>query len=131
MKLELAFKYLNLAYAFGLICFLFLFYFKIKIIFLTNFITILSIILLITKLGHWFNIRKINKNIDKKKSFLYRLSICILAYITPVYCIIQNPNLVISHHITAITLTIVVILAIIGLVMERKLSFKELKYLSN
>ena len=40
MKPGLTFIYFNVAYAAGLICFLILFYFNIKIIFLTNFIII-------------------------------------------------------------------------------------------
>ena len=67
---------LNLAYVIGLFCFLILFYFKIKIIFLTNSLIIASIILLIIKLFLWYLIGKDQDNTNianKQKIFLYRL----------------------------------------------------------
>ena len=128
MKYGSAFIYLNLSYAAGLICFLILFYFNIQIILLTNLIIIISIILLIAKLAYWYFIRrtlqKIN-SIDKQKSFLLRLTFCIFTYITPVYCIIQEPHLVVSHYVSTITFTIVTVLAIIGMFIERWLFFIE------
>jgi len=128
MKYGSAFIYLNLSYAAGLICFLILFYINIQIIFLTNFIIIASITLLIIKLAYWYYIRKTLQNIngiDKQKYFLFRLTFCIFTYITPVYCIIQEPNLIVSHYVSTITFTIVVILAIIGIFIERWLFFIE------
>ena len=131
MKLGSAFIYFNIAYAAGLICFLILFYINIQIIFLTNFIIITSIILLIIKLSYWRSIKKTLKNInsvDKQKSFLLRLIFCILTYITPVYCIIQEPHLVVSHYVSTITFTIVTVLAIIGIVIERWLFVIEAQH---
>ena len=131
MKYGSAFLYLNLAYAAGLICFLILFYLNIQIIFLTNFLIIVSLSLLIIKLTYWYNIRSILRNInsiDKQKSFLLRLAFCIFTYITPVYCIIQEPHLVVSHYVSTITFTIVTVLAIIGMFIERFLNFKEFQH---
>ena len=131
MKYGSAFIYLNLSYAAGLICFLILFYINIQIIFLTNFIIIASITLLIIKLAHWYYIRKTLQNInsiDKQKSFLLRLTFCIFTYITPVYCIIQEPHLVVSHYVSTITFTIVTVLAIIGMFVERWLFFIETQH---
>ena len=128
MKLGSAFIYFNIAYAAGLICFLILFYINIQIIFLTNFIIIASIILLTIKLVYWYSIRKTLRNInsiDKQKYFLLRLTFCILTYISPVYCIIQEPHLVVSHYVSTITFTIVTVLAIIGIFVERWLFFME------
>ena len=128
MKLGSAFIYFNVTYAAGLICFLILFYFNIKIIFLTNFIIIMSIALLIVKLLYWYSIRKAQRSpnsIDKQKSFLLRLTFCIFTYITPVYCIIQEPHLVVSHYVSTITFIIVTILAIIGIFIERWLFIIE------
>ena len=128
MKLGSAFIYLNVAYAAGLICFLILFYINIQIIFLTNFIIIASITLLIIKLAYWHYIKKTLQNIsgiDKQKYFLFRLTFCILTYISPVYCIFQEPHLVVSHYVSAITFTIVTVLAIIGMFVERWLFFIE------
>jgi len=120
--------YFNVVYVAGLICFLILFYFKIPITFLTNFIIIASITLLILKLAYWYSIRKILRNInsiDKQNFFLLRLTFCTLTYITPVYCIIQEPYLVVSHYVSTITFIIITVLAIIGIFIERKLFFME------
>ena len=134
MKLGSAFIYFNIPYAAGLICFLILFYINIQIIFLTNFIIITSITLLIIKLVHWYYIRKTLQNIngtDKQKNFLFRLTFCILTYISPVYCIFQEPHLVVSHYVSTITFTIVTVLAIIGMFIERWLFFTESKRNAN
>jgi len=131
MKLGSAFIYFNVVYATGLICFLILFYINIQIIFLTNFIIIASITLLIIKLAHWYYIRKTLQNIngiDKQKYFLFRLTFCILTYISPVYCIFQEPHLVVSHYVSSITFTIVTVLAIIGMFVERWLFFIETQH---
>ncbi len=131
MELKSAFIYFNVFYVAGLICFLILFYLNIQIIFLTNFLIIISLSLLIIKLTYWYNIRNILLNInsiDKQKSFLLRLAFCIFTYITPVYCIIQEPYLVVSHYVSTITFTIVTILAIIGMFIERFLNFKEFQH---
>ena len=128
MKLGSAFIYFNLAYAAGLICFLVLFYINIQIIFLTNLIIIVSTTLLIIKLTGWFFNKKSQQStssIDKQKYFLLRLTICIFTYITPVYCIIQEPHLVISHYVSTITFTIVTVIAIIGIFIEKWLFTME------
>jgi len=128
MKPGSAFVYFNLIYAAGLVCFLILFYSNIQIIFLTNFIIITSMALLIIKLAYWYSIRESQQsinNIDKQKYFLFRLTFCIFTYITPVYCIIQEPYLVISHYVSTITFTIVTVLAIIGVFIERRLFIIE------
>ena len=134
MKLGSAFIYFNVAFAVGLICFLILFYINIQIIFLTNFVIIASITLLIIKLANWYSIRKTLRNInsiDKQKSFLLRLAFCILTYITPVYCIVQEPHLVINHNVSTMTFTIVTILAIIGIFIGRWLFIMESKNNNN
>ena len=134
MKQGSTFIYFNVGYAAGLICFLILFYINIKFIFLTYFIIIMSITLLIIKLAYWYSIRKtlrrINR-INKQKYFLLRLTFCILTYITPVYCIVQEPYLVVSHYVSTITFTIVTVLAIIGMFIERWLFFTESKHSAN
>ena len=134
MKLGSAFIYFNVVYVAGLICFLILFYIHIQIIFLTNFIIIVSITLLIIKLAYWYYINKSQQSknsIDKEKSFLLRLTFCIFTYITPVYCIIQEPYLVVSHYVSTITFTIVTVLAIIGMFIERFLNFREFQPTNN
>ena len=112
----------------GLICFLILFYFKIQNILLTYFIIIMSIILLISKLLYWFSIRKTQSRInglDKQNIFLLRLTICVFTYISPVYCIIQEPFLIVNRYISILTFLIVTLLAIIGIFIERWLFVKE------
>ena len=112
----------------GLICFLILFYFEIQNILLTYFIIIMSIILLISKLLYWFSIRKTQSRInrfDKQNIFLLRLTICVFTYISPVYCIIQEPFLIVNRYISILTFLIVTLLAIIGIFIERWLFIKE------
>ena len=128
MKLGAFYIYFNVAYATGLICFLILFYLNISIEFLTNLIIIMSITSLIIKLLHLYSIKKplgSTNGIYKEKYFLLRLIFCLLIYITPVYCIIQEPNLVVSHYVSVITFTIVTTLAIIGMFIERWLFFVD------
>ena len=112
----------------GLSCFLILFYFETKNILLTYSIIIMSIILLISKLLYWFSIRKTQSRInglDKQNIFLLRLTICIFTYISPVYCIIQEPFLIVNRYISIVTFLIVTLLAIIGIFIERRLFIKE------
>ena len=112
----------------GLICFLILFYFKIQNILLTYYIIIMSFILLISKLLYWLSIRKTQSRIngfDKQNIFLLRLAICVFAYISPVYCIIQEPFLIVNRYISILTFLIVTLLAIIGIFIERWLFVKE------
>ena len=112
----------------GLSCFLILFYFETKNILLTYSIIIMSIILLISKLLYWFSIRKTQSRInvfDKLNIFLLRLTICVFTYISPAYCIIQEPFLIVNRYISIVTFLIVTLLAIIGIFIERRLFFKE------
>ena len=112
----------------GLICFLILFYFEIQNILLTYFIIIMSIILLISKLLYWFSIRKAQSRVNefnKQNIFLQRLTICVFTYISPVYCIIQEPFLIVNRYISIVTFLIVTLLAIIGIFIERWLFVKE------
>ena len=112
----------------GLSCFLILFYFEIQNILLTYFIIIMSVILLISKLLYWFSIRKTQSRInrfDKQNIFLLRLTICVFTYISPVYCIIQEPFLIVNRYISILTFVIVTLLVIIGIFIERWLFVKE------
>ena len=120
--------FINITLVAGLICFLILFYFEIQNILLTYFIIIMSIILLISKLLYWFSIRKTQSRInefDKQNIFLLRLTICVFTYISPVYCIIQEPFLIVNRYISILTFLIVTLLAIIGIFIERWLFVNE------
>ena len=120
--------FIHFTFVAGLICFLILFYFEIQNILLTYFIIIMSIILLISKLLYWFSIRKTQSKIngfDKQNIFLLRLTICVFTYISPVYCIIQEPFLIVNRYISIVTFLIVTLLAIIGIFIERRLFIKE------
>ena len=122
--------FIHFTFIAGLICFLILFYFEIQNILLTYFIIIMSIILLISKLLYWFSIRKTQSRIngfDKQNIFLLRLIICVFTYISPVYCIIQEPFLIVNRYISILTFLIVTLLAIIGIFIERWLFVKESK----
>ena len=124
-SLELIF---HLSFIAAFICFVILFYFEIKNIFLTYYIVLTSIILLISKLLYW-NIYKVNKLDIKKEEnnniFFARLAICIFTYITPVYCIIQEPYLIVNSYISFLTYVIVVFLIIIGILIDKWLFFKD------
>ena len=120
--------FIHFALVAGLSCFLILFYFETKNILLTYSIIIMSIILLISKLLYWFSIRKTQSRInefDKQNIFLLRLTICVFTYISPVYCIIQEPFLIVNRYISILTFLIVTLLAIIGIFIERRLFIKE------
>ena len=69
----------------------------------------------------------INK-INKLKSLLLRLTLCVFTYITPSYFILQKNYLVVSQDVIAITLIIVSIIAFIGMFIERYLFFIESKH---
>jgi len=122
------YKFFHIIYAFSLVCFLILFYFKIQSIFLTNFIIIISLTLLIIKLIYWYSINK-NKSgqesVDKIKFFMLKLIYCIFTYINPIYYLMQDSKLVINHYVSSINFTIVAILAIIGIFIERRIFLKE------
>ena len=128
MKNRWLLLFIHFAFVAGLICFLILFYLEIKNILLTYCIIIMSTILLITKLLYWFSIRKTQSRIngfDKQNIFLLRLTICVFTYISPVYCIIQEPFLIVNRYISILTFLIVTLLAIIGIFIERWLFIKE------
>tara|TARA_Y100000590_G_scaffold341937_1_gene390282 strand:- start:497 stop:892 length:396 start_codon:yes stop_codon:yes gene_type:complete len=128
MSKSSSFLYFNVAYILGLFCFSILYFLEIEILFLTNFIIIVSIILFTYKLLFWLFLRKtkIGKSDSERiKIYLLRLAFCIFTYVTPVYCLIQEPNLIVSHKILVITFTIVSFLAIIGVIIERKLFILE------
>ena len=130
MKKWSLFIYFNIFYVIGLVGFLFLFIFKIKNIILTNFIIIVAIALLFTKLFYWYSIKKEQLSIgieNSQKTFLLRLVYCIFTYISPIYCILQEPYLVVSHYVSVITYVIVTILAIIGILIEKNLIFIRLQ----
>ena len=123
MKREPIYSAFSISYLAGLISFLILFYLEIKITLLTNFVVIISIILLLTRSLYWFlgQEKKIDLNkTDREKSVLFKLSFCIFAYISPTYYIIQQPDLVISHSVSTVTLTIITILAMISIIIERR-----------
>ena len=134
MKNGSYFVYFNVIYAASLVCFFVLFCFKIQNIFLTNFIIIISFILLVIKFLYWFSMKEKQKSInaiDKQKFFLFRLACCIFIYIVPVYCIIQEPGLIVSHYVSIITFIIVILLAILGICLERWLYFIESQQIIN
>ena len=125
MSRSSSFLYFNVAYILGLICFSILFFLKIEILFLTNFIVIVSLVLFIYKLFFWFFLKISKSDSDRIKIYSLRLASSIFTYIVPIYCLIQGPNLIVSHKILVITFIIISLLAIIGVIMERKLFILE------
>tara|TARA_Y100000590_G_scaffold454386_1_gene601123 strand:- start:497 stop:892 length:396 start_codon:yes stop_codon:yes gene_type:complete len=128
MSRSSSFLYFNVAYILGLICFSILFFLEIEILILTNFILIVALVLFIYKLFFWFFLKKTKtskSDSDKIKIYSLRLASSIFTYIAPIYCLIQGPNLIVSHKILVITFIIISLLAIIGVIMERKLFILE------
>ena len=126
--LKICIYILNFLVLSSIITFTILFYFQIKINFLSNFIIIISISTLFFKLIFWYLIRKpleIINNSNKSNLFLLRLGFCIFTYITPTYYLIQQPNLVMSNYVISVTLIIISVLVFIGIVMERYLFIFE------
>lgn len=121
---------LNFLVLCSIITFTILFYFQIKINFLSNFIIIISILAIFLKLIFWYLIRKPLEKIsndNESNLFLFRLGICIFTYITPSYYLLQKPNLVMSNYVILITLIIISALVFIGIVMEIYLFIFESK----
>ena len=121
---------LNFLVLFSIIIFIILFYFQIKINFISNFIIIISILAIFLKLIFWYLIRKPLEKIsndNESNLFLFRLGICIFTYITPSYYLLQKPNLVMSNYVILITLIIISALVFIGIVMEIYLFIFESK----
>ena len=116
--------FFHLALIAGLICFISFFYLKIENTFLTYCIIIMSIILLILKLKFWYTIKNYIFEFEKKSVYLQRLAICLFTYISPIYCIIQEPYLIVDRYISLITFIIVTIFAIIGIIMDLRLNLK-------
>lgn len=66
--------------------------------------------------------------IEKTKSLLLRITLCIFVYITPSYYIFQKNNLIVSEYVISITLVIISIISLIGMFIERYLFFIESKH---
>ena len=122
MKIASSSMFFDIIYCLGLISFLILFFFEIKIKFLTYFIVIFSITSLVIRLLNWQYLKKngvIFFKSNQKQILIKIIIFCILINITPVYCIIQEPSLVVSHYVSMLTLFIATILAIAGVVLEK------------
>ena len=108
------------------------FYLGIKNFFLSNFIIIFSLITFSLKLLYWHLIKKfLNSDVNKSKLFLLRIAFCTFTYLTPAYYIFKQESLVMNNDIILITLIIILIIATIGIFIERYLFFKESKYTIN
>ena len=82
----------------ALVSFTIFIYFEIRNIFLSYFIIILCTILFISKLINWRIIENLKHYKIESNSYFNRLLISILTYIVPVYCVIQEPNLIINRY---------------------------------
>ena len=60
-------------------------------------------------------------------NYFNRLLISILTYIVPVYCIIQEPYLIVNRYISILTFIIITILAIIGILIDKEIFIKNFK----
>ena len=112
---------LDLIILFAFFLFTGLFFLNIKIIFLSNFLIYICIFTLLIKLLKWYLFDKSKKfilKINKSSILLKRLSFCIFLYITPVFYLIQFPQLIISEYVISITLIIISILIFSTVLIE-------------
>jgi len=119
---------LNIVILLSFIIFIILFYFEVKINFISNFLLLISISTLCFKILYWHLIKRtiaVTKHISQSSLFLLRLAFCIFVYISPAYFIIQEPNLVMSKSIILITLVIISMLIFIGLIIDKYISLME------
>ena len=111
-----------------LFTFTIIFYLQIEINFFSKFLIFFSIISLFIKLFYW-QITKKNFNkkelINKSNIFLLRSAFCIIFYITPIFYLIQYPNLIIDYKIISMTFFIISILALSIIILEKYLTFKQ------
>jgi len=77
-------------------------------------------ILLAFKLVYWNKIKCFSITTKKEYVFLLKLGVCIFIYVNPVYCILQEQYLVVDRTISLLTFIIVTILAIIGVLIDKK-----------
>ncbi len=112
------FLFLDTIYIVGLMCFLILLNLGTKNIFLTYSVIILSIILLLLKLSYWYFLNNFKIKNKNENTFLLKLLICVFTYLSPTYCIIQEPYLITDKYISLITISVVIMLAIIGILIE-------------
>ena len=93
----------------SLVIFLIFYYYDIHNPILTNLIVIILPTTLFIKLLYWYSIRlkktrdirsafELKKN-NKKNSFFLRTCCIVLTYISPTYCLLQTPTLVVSNDI--------------------------------
>ncbi len=114
---------LNLVYLIGLVIFVLLFYKKISNIFLTYYIIISSLILLLNKLIYWNYIEK--DLLKKNRNFFLKLGTCLSLYIVPAYCVIQEPYLITDRFVSTIIFVIAILIAILGIFTDQWL-YKKL-----
>ena len=103
-----------------LILYVTFFYYKIHNIYLTYYIVIISMILLTFKIVYWNKIKCYTLSINNEYIFLLKLGVCILIYINPVYSILQEQYLVVDRKISFLTFIIITVLAILGVLIDKK-----------
>ena len=111
----------------ALVFFTIFIYFEIKNIFLSYFIIILSTILFISKLINWKIIENLKHYKIKSNNYFNWLLTSILTYFVPVYCIVQEPHLIVNRYISILSLIIITILAIIGILIDKEIFIKNFK----
>ena len=111
----------------ALISFTIFIYFEIRNIFVSYFIIILCTILFISKLINWQIIENLKHYKIESNNYFNRLLISILTYIVPVYCVIQEPNLIVNRYISILTFIIITILTIIGILIDKEIFIKNFK----
>jgi len=77
-------------------------------------------ILLTFKIVYWNKIKCYTLSINNEYIFLLKLGVCILIYINPVYSILQEQYLVVDRKISFLTFIIITVLAILGVLIDKK-----------
>lgn len=122
---------LNFSILLSFIAYTILFYFKIKINYIENFIVINSILALLFKSLYWQTIKNLSRKkifINKSNLHFLKLTFFIFSYIVPSYYLIQKNNLVVSDYVVLITLIIISLFILVGIMIERYLMNFELNF---
>ena len=82
-------------------------------------------ILFTFKLLYWNKIECYRISTSKEYIFLLKLGVCLFIYVTPVYSILQEQYLVVDRKISLLTFIIVTVLAILGVIIDKKI-FKKI-----
>ena len=103
-----------------------IFYYNLKLNFISNILIAIVIMSAIIKLLYWYVEKKYFYTKNEKIIYLSRISLYVLLYITPLYYILHHSNLIISNDIKTFSFIIISILALLSFVIERYLCISSI-----